>query len=45
MAQSLGISTPASDAARRTEVPAGTETDLPSIVTATVAAEATRGVP
>src|SRR5215813_10856014 len=45
VAQSFGIVMPASDAARSTEVPAGTRTSTPSIVSATVSAEGDFGVP
>ena len=45
MAQSLGMPTPASAAARITEVPSGTETGMPSIVSVTVRWEIRAGVP
>jgi hypothetical protein len=45
VAQSFGISTPASVAARSTDVPAGTVTSWPSMVTETVSVVATGGVP
>ena len=45
VAQSLGMVTPTSVAARRTDVPAGTSTRRPSIVTDTDAASGTAGVP
>ena len=44
MAHSFGIAMPASAAARSTEVPAGTVTSRPSIVTVAVAG-GHRGVP
>ena len=45
VAHSLGTSTPASPAARITDVPAGTSTSTPSMVTCAVASPATGGVP
>ncbi len=45
VAHSLGIATPASAAARMTEVPTGTVTSRPSIDTVAVASAATAGVP
>ncbi len=45
VAQSFGISTPASIAARMIEVPAGTVTSRPSIVSVTLASELDFGVP
>ncbi len=45
VAQSLGILTPSSAAARITEVPAGTVTGVPSIVSVTSLSLSTRGVP
>ncbi len=43
--QSLGICVPISIAARMTDVPSGTVTVVPSMVSVTVAALSTRGVP
>ena len=45
VAQSLGISTPKSIAARITEVPSGTVTERPSILSVTVFSEVDAGVP
>ena len=45
VAQSFGISMPASIAARMIEVPSGTVTCLPSIVSVTVFSAFERGVP
>ena len=45
VAQSLGISVPASIAARMIEVPAGTVTASPSMVRVTVASACEAGVP
>jgi len=45
VAQSLGISTPPSIAARMIEVPSGTEMDLPSTVRVTVFSDPDAGVP
>ena len=45
VAHSLGISMPTSAAARSTDVPAGTSTSRPSIVTCAVSPAGTRGVP
>ena len=45
VAQSLGMVTPASVAARSTDVPAGTSTWWPSMVTDTVSTACTAGVP
>lgn len=45
VAQSLGMSTPASAAARITEVPSGTLTGIPSTSTDTVAGPGRSGVP
>ena len=45
VAQSLGISVPISIAARMIDVPAGTVTGMPSIVSVTVFSALERGVP
>ncbi len=45
VAHSRGMSTPASVAARRTDVPAGTSTSWPSMLTRAVAGPSTAGVP
>ena len=45
VAQSFGISTPPSIAARMIEVPSGTVTVWPSIVSVTVFSASERGVP
>ena len=45
VAQSFGISMPVSIAARMIEVPSGTVTCLPSIVSVTVFSDLERGVP
>jgi hypothetical protein len=45
VAQSLGISTPISIAARMIDVPSGTLTALPSIVKVTVFSDMEAGVP
>ncbi len=45
VAHSLGTSIPASAAARRTEVPTGTVTSRPSIMTVAVVSATTAGVP
>ena len=45
VAHRRGMSTPASVAARRTEVPAGTSTSWPSTLTRVVAGPGTAGVP
>ena len=45
VAHSLGIATPASVAARSTDVPAGTSTSRPSMVTETVSVATIAGVP
>ncbi len=45
VAHSFGMLMPASAAARITDVPAGTVTSRPSIVTVADSVEATRGVP
>lgn len=45
VAHSLGMSTPASEAARITEVPSGTLTGMPSTSSATVASPGRSGVP
>ncbi len=45
VAQSFGISVPISMAARMIEVPSGTVTDWPSMVSVTVFSAFARGVP
>ena len=45
VAQSFGICVPASIAARMIEVPSGTVTLLPSMVSVTIASDFERGVP
>ena len=45
VAQSFGTLTPATCAARMTDVPAGTSTVFPSICSATVTSLSTAGVP
>ena len=45
VAQSFGICVPASIAARMTDVPSGTVTLLPSMVSVTIVADLERGVP